>query len=91
MSRWCKGRVASDPVLKEIADAHGVGRAGGGARLPDRRGARGDPGLVERRDHLRANLAAMDVRLTPEEIERIRGLDRGERTINPAKSPRWDD
>ena len=42
-------------------------------------------------DHLRANLAAMDVRLTPEEIERIRGLDRGERTINPAKSPRWDD
>jgi len=85
-----RGRVASDPVLREIAEAHGVGAtavalafliAEGHAAIP----ASSNP------DHLRANLAAKDVRLTPGEIERIRGLDRGERTINPAKSPRWDD
>jgi 2,5-diketo-D-gluconate reductase B len=85
-----RGRVASDPMLAGIAAAHGVGApavalaflmAEGHAAIP----ASSNPA------HLRANLAATEVRLSAGEIERIRALDRGERTINPAKSPRWDD
>jgi 2,5-diketo-D-gluconate reductase B len=41
--------------------------------------------------HLRANLAAADLRLDAEEVARIRTLDRGRRAVNPMKSPRWND
>ena len=41
--------------------------------------------------NLRANLAATAVRLDDAEMAEIRGLDRGERFINPEKSPAWDD
>jgi 2,5-diketo-D-gluconate reductase B len=77
-------------VLGEIAAAHGIGApavalaflmAEGHAAIP----ASSNP------DHLRANLAALEVALGAEEVGRIRRLDRGERTVNPAKSPRWDD
>ena len=85
-----RGRVATDPVLVEIAAAHGVAptavalaflMAEGHAVIP----ASANP------LHLRENLAARDVRLAPAEMARIRALDRGLRTIDPAKSPRWDD
>jgi hypothetical protein len=37
-----------------------------------------------------ANLRALDVTLEDDELVSIDGLDRGERLINPAKSPEWD-
>jgi 2,5-diketo-D-gluconate reductase B len=41
--------------------------------------------------NLSANFAARDVKLSEAEMQQLRGLDRGYRRINPAKSPRWDD
>ena len=41
--------------------------------------------------NLRANLQALDVTLDRDDIEAIRVLHRGDRRINPDKSPAWDD
>ena len=85
-----KGRVAEDPVLRRIAEAHGVTAAAialaflmaaGHIVIP----ASSDPG------RLRKNLAALEVRLSAEEIAQIRALDRGWRSIDPPKAPDWDD
>jgi 2,5-diketo-D-gluconate reductase B len=85
-----RGRLASDPVLVEIAAAHRVSwsavvlaflMAEGHAVIPASSSAA----------NLRANLAARDLRLGEAEMARIRALDRGMRTIDPAKSPKWDD
>ena len=86
-----RGQVVSDPVLRGIGERHGVGPRGGGAGFPDGGGAHRDPGLVESRPTCAANLAAPDVRLDATEMEAIRALDRGYRTIDPAKAPQWDD
>lgn len=85
-----KGRVAQEPVLRRIAEAHGVTAAAvalafllaeGHLVIP----ASSDPG------RLRENLAALDVRLSAEEVMQIRALDSGRRSINPVKAPDWDD
>lgn len=85
-----KGEVVGDPVLSEIGARHGAPAttialaflmAEGHAVIPASTSAA----------NLRANLAARDIRLEPEEIARIRALDRGHRRIKPAKAPRWDD
>lgn len=41
-------------------------------------------------EHIRANFAAADLRLSPADIERIDGCDRGRRVINPSWGPDWD-
>ncbi len=43
-----------------------------------------------RREHLAANLASLDVTLSADELAAVDALDRGERIINPDKSPVWD-
>jgi 2,5-diketo-D-gluconate reductase B len=85
-----KGRVSSDPVLVEIAAAHGVGAAAVALAFLMAEGHVVIPASSSQAN-LRANLAAADVRLTGAEMDRIRTLDRGERTIDPAKAPVWDD
>lgn len=85
-----KGAVNDDPLLKAIAETHGVTAAAvalaflmaeGHAVIP----ASSSP------QNLKNNFASKDVKLTADEITRIRTLDRSARHINPAKSPRWDD
>jgi 2,5-diketo-D-gluconate reductase B len=85
-----KGRVSSDPVLVEIGKAHGVGAAAVALAFLMAEGHVVIPASSSEAN-LRANLAAREVRLTDAEIDRIRALDRGERTIDPAKAPAWDD
>ena len=77
-------------MLIEIAEAHGVGAAAAALAFLLAEGHIVIPASSSAAN-LRANLAALHVRLGPEEIERIRGLDQGMRTIDPAKAPRWDD
>lgn len=43
-----------------------------------------------RASHQKANLEAMDIQLSPEEIARIDKLDRNERIANPSFAPAWD-
>jgi len=85
-----KGEVQDDPVLKFIASGHGVTTsaialaflmAEGHIVIPS------SGNIV----NLKTNLAASDVKLSIKEIEAIRALDRGYRSINPEKSPAWDD
>jgi 2,5-diketo-D-gluconate reductase B len=85
-----KGRVSSDPVLVEIGRAHGVGAAAVALAFLMAEGHVVIPASSSELN-LRANLAAVEVRLTDAEIDRLRALDRGERTIDPAKAPVWDD
>ncbi|MFO1142556.1 MAG: aldo/keto reductase [Amaricoccus sp.] len=85
-----RGRVLSEPVVIEIAGQHGVTPsevvlafllAEGHAAIP----------ASSQAEHLRANLAATRLALAPDEVTRMRALDRGMRTIDPPKAPRWDD
>ena len=84
-----KGRVARDPVLQSIGDAHGVTAATATLAWLLQRDMIVIPasGSVA---HMAANLAAASIRLTPEEMAAIDRLDCGDRMINPARSPDWD-
>jgi 2,5-diketo-D-gluconate reductase B len=85
-----KGVVNQDPVLTEIGQAHGVSGAAVSLAFLMAEGHAVIPGSVKT-SHLRANFAASTVQLSVTELSRIRTLNRGQRSINPDKSPRWDD
>ncbi|WP_373354524.1 aldo/keto reductase [Pseudoroseicyclus sp. CXY001] len=84
-----QGRLGDDPVLAEIAAAHEATPTQVALAFELSRGYAAIPtsGKPER---IRANYAALDIRLTAGEIERIEGLDRGERSIDPDWGPAWD-
>jgi 2,5-diketo-D-gluconate reductase B len=84
-----RGGVAGNPVLAEIAAAHGVTptqlalaflMAEGHIVIP----------TSGNRGRIAENLAAKDLTLSPAEIARIRGLDEGRRLVNGANAPEWD-
>lgn len=85
-----KGRVASDAVLGTIAARHGATAPAVALAFLMAEGHIVIPASSSEAN-LRANLAAADLRLGEDEMAAIRGLDRGERTINREKSPTWDD
>lgn len=85
-----KGRVAGDETLARIGAGHGVTAAAVALAYLLARGHLVIPASSDPR-RLRENLAALDVALSDEDLDRIRALDRGERFIDPAKAPAWDD
>ncbi|MEJ1159424.1 aldo/keto reductase [Prosthecomicrobium sp. N25] len=85
-----KGEVGGDPVLGRIAGAQGVTAAAVALAFLMAEGHAVIP-ASSTEANLRANFAARDVSLSPDEIAEIRRLDRGYRRIHPAKAPRWDD
>lgn len=85
-----KGAVNDDPLLKAIAETHGVTAAAVALAFLMAEGHAVIPASSSL-ENLRNNFASQDVNLTADEIARIRMLDRSARHINPAKSPRWDD
>lgn len=85
-----KGEVHKDPLLKTIAERHGVSAAAVALAFLMAEGHIVIPASASPAN-LASNFAARDLRLAAADIDRIRTLDRGERRINPAKSPRWDD
>lgn len=85
-----KGRLASDPVLKDIAARHGATveqvalaweMAKGYCAIP----TSGNAGRI------RTNYGALEVELTPEDVTAIEALDRKQRHIDPDWGPEWDD
>jgi 2,5-diketo-D-gluconate reductase B len=85
-----KGGLADDPVLAGIARRHGA--TGAQVALAwlleqDRVAAIPKSGRVE---NMRANLAALDLRLTTEDRAAIAALPKTRRFVNPAWSPVWD-
>ena len=85
-----KGTVNDDPTIKAIAGNHGVGPSaialaflmGEGHIVIPASGSEANLG---------ANFAAFSVSLSADEMMQMRKLNRGDRRIDPAKSPRWDD
>jgi 2,5-diketo-D-gluconate reductase B len=85
-----KGSVGENETLREIAAKHGVTPAAVALAFLLAEGHIVIPASGSR-VNLEANLRARDLKLRPEEIDAVRRLDRGERRIDPEKSPRWDD
>ena len=85
-----RGAVASDPVLQRIGEAHGVTASAVSLAFLMAVGHIVIPASTSEAN-LRANLKARDVTLDSAEMQTIQALHRGQRRINPEKSPAWDD
>ncbi|MDC0662715.1 2,5-didehydrogluconate reductase DkgB [Marinobacter sp. SS21] len=83
------GRVMEDECLQGIARQHGVTAAEVAIAWVASRGIVPIPSST-RPEHLKANLDALQIVLTPEELISIDRLDRGERIANPDFAPPWD-
>ncbi|GGX98428.1 2,5-diketo-D-gluconate reductase B [Litchfieldella qijiaojingensis] len=84
------GKVMKDPLLQEIADAHGATPAQIALAWIASRDIVVIPSSTKP-EHQHANLAAMELELSDNEIARIDALDAGERIADPEWAPRWDD
>ncbi|XUY29900.1 aldo/keto reductase (plasmid) [Agrobacterium sp. rho-8.1] len=85
-----KGRVLDDPAILNIAERHGVTTSAVVLAFLIAEGHIVIPSSASPQ-RLKDNRAALDVRLDETDIAQLRRLDRGERMINPEKSPVWDD
>lgn len=83
------GRVMHDATLNEIASEHQVTAAQVALAWLYQRNIVPIP-ASRQRTHLQANLDAMAVELSDEQMARIDQLDRGERLANPSFAPDWD-
>lgn len=83
------GKVMKDPVLQEIARAHDATPAQIALAWVVQQDVVVIPSSTKP-DHQKANLAALDIRLSDEEVARIDALDAGERIANPDFAPEWD-
>ena len=86
----CRGAVASDPVLQRIGEKHGVTASAVSLAFLMAVGHVVIPASTSEAN-LRANWQARDVTLDGDDMEAIRVLHRGDRRIDPDKSPAWDD
>ncbi len=88
-SPLARGAVAEDPVLREIAEAHGATPAQIALAFLMAEGFIVIPSAGSRA-RIAENFAAQDIALTLPEIDRIRGLDRGMRLVDGPWCPKWD-
>lgn len=85
-----RGALVEEPVLREIAAGRGISAAQVALRwLAQQEGVVAIPG-ARTVDHLRENLAVLDLTLSEDEMAAIAGLERGERIIDPPHAPVWD-
>jgi 2,5-diketo-D-gluconate reductase B len=83
------GKVMEDETLIGIAEARNLTPAQVALAWIASRGVVVIPSST-RASHQKANLEALDIELSPEEIARIDSLDRNERIANPGFAPDWD-
>lgn len=84
-----RGRVLDEPVLQEIGREHGKSAAQVTLRWLVQQGISAIP-KAAKREHLESNLAIFDFELASEEMQRISGLAREERLIDPGFAPEWE-
>lgn len=85
-----KGKVLDEPVLQEIAEAHGRTPVQVTLRwLVQQAQVTAIPRSADA-DHRAANLDVFDFSLSDEEMQRIFDLDRGRRLVDPAIAPAWE-
>lgn len=84
------GKATKDPVIEAIAKAHGATPAEVILAWAMQRGISVIPSSTSR-DHLQSNFEAQKLKLSDDDMQRIAGLDRGERIANPESlAPAWD-
>lgn len=84
-----RGDVDDEPVLKEIAAAHDATPAQVSLAFLMARGHIVIPKSANT-ERQRQNLAATELKLTEDEMQRIGALDRGQRYVDPDTAPDWD-
>lgn len=89
-SPLARGRVADDPVLKEIGAAHGATPAQVALAFLMAEGFVVIPSAGSRA-RIAENFAAQDVTLTEAELKRVAALDKGLRLVDGPWCPKWDD
>jgi 2,5-diketo-D-gluconate reductase B len=89
-SPLAQGAALHDPLLREIAHAHGKSPSQVVLRwLLDQPHVAAVP-KASRHEHRAANLDIYDFELSDDERGAIAGCEQGERTIDPSWSPAWD-
>ena len=88
-SPLARGKVLHDDVLTDIAQAHDATPAQVALRYLIQQGRTAVIPKGTSREHLEANLAAVDLQLTAEDMQRIAALERGERIVDPPFAPSW--
>ncbi|MGY3853459.1 2,5-didehydrogluconate reductase DkgB [Aeromonas aquatilis] len=83
------GKVLSEPLLMEIGKRHGVSAAQVSLAWLLAQDMAVIPSSTKRENQA-ANLAALDITLSSEEMAAIATLDRNERCANPDFAPAWD-
>ncbi|MGY3858463.1 2,5-didehydrogluconate reductase DkgB [Aeromonas intestinalis] len=83
------GKVLTEPLLLEIGKRHGVSAAQVSLAWLLAQGMTVIPSSTKRENQA-ANLAALEVTLTRDEMAQIATLERGERCANPDFAPAWD-
>ncbi|EMN4467232.1 2,5-didehydrogluconate reductase DkgB [Aeromonas hydrophila] len=83
------GKVLTEPLLMEIGKRHGVSAAQVSLAWLLAQGMAVIPSSTKR-ENLAANLAALKVQLSRDEMAAIATLERGERCANPDFAPDWD-
>lgn len=89
-SPLARGKVLEDPTLQGIAEAHGKDPAQVAIRwLLQQEPVAAIPKAASPA-HRRSNFDVFDFELSADEMERIHGLARGDRLIDPSFAPRWE-
>jgi 2,5-diketo-D-gluconate reductase B len=83
------GTLSDDPVLQNIAAAHGATVAQIALAFERTKGYAAIP-TSSKPSRIRENFASLQVKLTTRDIEQIAALDRGGRRVDPAWGPKWD-
>ncbi|WP_100657833.1 2,5-didehydrogluconate reductase DkgB [Alteromonas flava] len=82
------GEVMQNEVLQAIAKEHDTSPASIAIAWQIQQGIIPIPASTNA-EHIEANLAAKDIRLTPEDMDRIASLDTDQRMIDPDFAPDW--
>lgn len=88
-SPLAQGKIAGNPILKEVAEAHQTGEGQIALAFLMAEGYVVIPSST-RIERVKSNLDAVSIKLSGDEIKRIRELDAGMRMINPEWAPDWD-
>lgn len=84
------GKLLGEPVLTEIATAHGASPAQVALAWAMQHGIAVIPSSTQRA-HLQSNLASRTLRLSADDMARIDALERGDRQVSPeGLAPVWD-
>lgn len=84
------GKVLKDPVIKAIAEQHNATPAQVALAWALQLGYAVIPSSTNK-EHLKSNLDAQKLKLSEQDMEKIAGLDRNERMIDPEDiRPEWD-